>query len=162
MPTQVSCGILLYRQRDVLEFFLIHPGGPYNKNALWGIPKGHLEKSDTSKLTCAIREITEEIGMSISYDHKRLIDLEPIKQNKHKKVYCWAYEYDLDEGLLEGDRFEVNSNKIEVEYPKKSGIIINVSEVDDGRYFTYTEARNFIVPKQLDFLSELISLKESK
>ena len=48
MPKQ-SAGILLYRKTNGhLEFFLVHPGGPFFKNkddGAWSIPKGVVEQN---------------------------------------------------------------------------------------------------------------------
>lgn len=47
MKAKISAGILLYRRREgVIEFFLVHPGGPFWKNkdeGAWSVPKGEVE-----------------------------------------------------------------------------------------------------------------------
>ena len=54
-----SAGILLYRKADdVLEVFLVHPGGPFFKNkdaGAWSIPKGEF-LVDEEPLAAAKRE----------------------------------------------------------------------------------------------------------
>src|SRR5213078_887949 len=89
MP-KTSSGILLYRffNQD-LEFFLVHPGGPFFKNkddGHWTIPKG--EPNDGEGLAeCALREFSEETGLSIT---GKMIELKPVQQKGGKKVYAWA------------------------------------------------------------------------
>ena len=154
MAKQISCGILLYRITDVPEFFLVHPGGIYNKNALWGIPKGHVEK-DERFINTAIREFQEEVGANIIVKN-RLITLGYIKQNKNKNVYCWGYNYDL------GDNYEVKSILTEIEYPKNSGLFINVPEIDKGKYFTAESCKDLIIRAQFEFIVRLINILERK
>lgn len=149
MSKTISCGILLFRKNKELEFFLVHPGGIYNKNAKWGIPKGHLEKNDKNEKAAAIREFLEETGSNISFNEKMLISLGHIKQNKHKTVYCFAYNYDL------GDDFKVKSNMTKVEFPKNSGNIIEVEEVDNGKYFTFDQCKESMLESQFYFVKTL-------
>ena len=47
---KASAGLLLHRNRDGVEIFLVHPGGPYwaNKDlGAWSLPKG---SSRTAKI----------------------------------------------------------------------------------------------------------------
>lgn len=149
MSNTISCGILLFRKNKNIEFFLAHPGGVYNKNAKWGLPKGHLEKSDANKKDAAIREFLEETGANITFDKNKLISLGSVKQNKHKTVYVWAYEFDLE------DDFKVRSNLIWVEFPKKSGKFIEVPEIDDGKYFSFDDCKKYMLESQFLFVELL-------
>lgn len=140
-----SCGILLYRFKKDYEYFLIHPGGPYNKNAKWGIPKGRTEKTDDDYLSTAIREFSEEVG-PIDFSKNLFIQIPHIKQNKHKILHCYLYNYDL------GNDYVVKSNYVDVEYPSHSGKIISVPEVDDGKYFSYHECQDNMIPSQFPII----------
>jgi predicted NUDIX family NTP pyrophosphohydrolase len=64
MPER-SAGILLYRTVHArLEFFLVHPGGPFwarKDEGAWSIPKGLIAEGE-APLEAAIREFTEETG----------------------------------------------------------------------------------------------------
>ena len=59
-----SAGLLLYRnQKEQIEVFLVHPGGPlWAKKDLgaWSIPKGEFEEEEP--LLAAKREFQEETG----------------------------------------------------------------------------------------------------
>lgn len=64
-----SAGILLFRKKDeLIEFFLVHPGGPFFAKkdlGFWTVPKGELNEGEDA-LTAAIREFKEEIGQSLT------------------------------------------------------------------------------------------------
>src|SRR5687768_8790671 len=65
MPKQ-SAGLLTYRrQRDRVEFFLVHPGGPFWRKkdlGAWSIPKGEFADGE-DPLKAARREFQEETGV---------------------------------------------------------------------------------------------------
>src|SRR4249919_2224474 len=95
-----SAGILLYRfnQTD-LEFFLVHPGGPFWKNkdlGTWSIPKGEFEDAE-EPLKAAQREFEEETGQKID---GKFIPLDPVKMKSGKIIYAWAIEKDIDPQVL--------------------------------------------------------------
>ena len=59
-----SAGTLLYRQgAEGLEVLLVHPSGPYNRRAPWGIPKGEPDEGETDLEKTARRETREETGV---------------------------------------------------------------------------------------------------
>src|SRR5262249_18002126 len=80
--SEVSAGILAFRQKPALELLLGHPGGPYwhNKDdGAWSIPKGNVESDDL--LTCAKREFTEETGLTPAGP---FVTLRPLRQKSGK------------------------------------------------------------------------------
>ena len=140
MP-KTSSGILLYRfiNQD-LEFFLVHPGGPFFKNkddGHWTIPKG--EPNDGEELVdCALREFSEETGFSIT---GKMIELKPIQQKGGKKVYAWAMP-----GYI--DPVQIKSNMVELEWPSASGKIQRFPEIDKASWFSRDQAMGKINPAQ--------------
>ncbi len=146
-----SAGLLLYRKSgSVLEFFLIHPGGPfYVKKDLgvWSVPKGEFEV-DEEPLDAAIREFEEEVGKKIEGD---FIELQPVIQKGGKKVLCWAVEGDIDPQTLK-------SNTFEMQWPPKSGKMQSFVEVDRGDWFTYEKAILAIKDRQIPLLDQLITI----
>ena len=147
--TRVSAGIVLYRLRDgVLEVLLGHPGGPYftSKDAgYWSIPKGEVEP-DEDLLSVAIREFGEETGHAVGT--ARLVDLGSIVQKGGKVVHAWAVEGDLNPA-------SAKSNMFRLEWPPRSGLYIEVPEVDQVAWFDGTEARRRIKDTQIPLIERL-------
>lgn len=143
-----SAGILLYRtENNVLQVFLVHPGGPfYLKKDLgvWTIPKGEFNEEE-DPLACAKREFAEETGVEITGD---CIALTPIKQKGGKMVYAWAVKGNLDPAML-------HSNTFSLEWPPRSGKFKEFPEVDRGGWFGIASAREKILPSQVGLVDEL-------
>ncbi|RYY36851.1 MAG: NUDIX domain-containing protein [Sphingobacteriaceae bacterium] len=154
MPKQAA-GILLYRFFDnQLQFFLVHPGGPFWKNkdaGAWSIPKGEFD-NDEDTLTAAKREFEEETGQKI---HGEFVPLQPVKQRSGKIVYAWAVEGDID---IEN----VVSNTFDFEWPPRSGKYINIPEVDRGAWFTLDAANVALNPGQVPLLDNLVKILNHK
>jgi len=150
-----SAGILLYKGiHETLEFFLVHPGGPFfaKKNeGWWTVPKGELLPEELP-LNAAIREFKEETGYAVS---STFIELQPITQKAGKKVFCWAAE-----GTLQA--IDIVSNTFEIEWPPKSGLKKQFPEIDKAGWFNYAEAVKLINERQVAFLDELIRILNTK
>lgn len=148
MSHKQSAGLLLYRrQKNNLEVFLVHPGGPFWKNkdnGSWSIPKGEFTE-DEQPLMAAIREFKEETGKAVS---GKFLKLNPIKQKSGKKVFAWAIEKNIAAS-------DIVSNKFEMEWPPRSGKIKLFPEVDRASWFMITEARQKINSAQIEFLADL-------
>lgn len=142
-----SAGILLFRRRaSVMEFFLVHPGGPFwqHKHAgAWTIPKGEFTDEE-EPLAAAKREFAEETGTEIN---GTFIPLNPVKQKAGKMVYAWAVEGDIDADAIV-------SNNFKAEWPYKSGKWNTYPEVDKAAWFSFDEACRKINPAQVSFLQE--------
>src|SRR5580698_8734361 len=147
MPKR-SAGLLMYRRiGDELEVFLVHPGGPIwakKDKGVWTIPKGEYEP-DENPLTAARREFEEETGFQAAGN---FVDLGSIKQKSGKVVNAWAFEGDCDPTNL-------TSNTCEIEWPPRSGRRLEIPEVDRGRWFSISEAREYIRDEQRAFLDNL-------
>ena len=134
MTKKQSAGLLLYRRnKNSLEVFLVHPGGPFWKNkdeGCWSIPKGEFDESE-QPLMAAIREFNEETGKMVS---GRFLKLNPVKQKSGKKVFAWAIEKDIIPA-------EIISNKFEMEWPPRSGKLQSFPEIDKASWFLINEAR---------------------
>jgi predicted NUDIX family NTP pyrophosphohydrolase len=148
MPKQ-SAGILLYRfSSNQLEFFLVHPGGPFfaKKDAgAWSIPKGEFT-GEENPLDAAKREFREELGIAPS---GRFIELIPVKQRSGKIVYAWALEGDIDPE-------RVVSNTFELEWPPKSGKKQHFPEIDKGEWFGITAVKQKINKAQAALVVEVV------
>jgi len=148
---RLSAGILLYRQTpDGVEVLLGHPGGPYFENkdvGAWSIPKGQAENGE-DLLSVAKREFGEETGHVVG-SSSRLIALGSIRQRGGKTVHAWALEGDLDPT-------EAWSNTFQMEWPPRSGIFIDVPELDQVAWFTPQQARVAMNPAQMPLVETLL------
>jgi predicted NUDIX family NTP pyrophosphohydrolase len=150
MP-QVSVGMLIYRWREnILQVFLVHPGGPFwtNKDAgAWSIPKGVLEPGE-DPVEGAQREFHEETGFRV---RGRLIPLGAVKAHAGKTIRAWAAEGDYDPG-------KVKSNLFSMEWPPRSGRQREFPEVDRAAWFGIEEAHEKIHRGQVPLLGELVGI----
>src|SRR5579862_3829476 len=124
-----SAGILLHRgQGDALEVLLVHPGGPiwtHRDAGAWSIPKGEYVDGE-DPLDAARREFEEELGSAAPAGEAA--DLGEIRQKSGKRVRAWAIPGDLDAtGIV--------SNTFELEWPPRSGKLIEIPEVDRAEWF---------------------------
>ena len=147
MPKQ-SAGLLLYRRKQHrVEVFLVHPGGPFwakKDLGAWSIPKGEYA-GDEEPLLAARREFHEETGCAINGE---FIALGAIRQAGGKLVSAWAVEGDCDPANL-------RSNLCQVQWPPRSGRMIEIPEVDRGAWFSLREAHERILAGQQPFLDLL-------
>jgi predicted NUDIX family NTP pyrophosphohydrolase len=145
---------VLHRTRDqVVEVFLVHPGGPLwrNKDAgAWSIPKGEFVDGEDA-LAAARREFFEETGRRID---GRFVALTPVRQRGGKVVHAWAVEGDIP---LEG----LASNTFAMEWPPRSGRMQSFPEVDRYAWFPLDEARLRINEAQRALVGELAALRGS-
>jgi predicted NUDIX family NTP pyrophosphohydrolase len=150
MASKTSAGLLLYRNHGAVEVFLVHPGGPFwaKKDAgAWSIPKGEPQAGE-DRLDAAKREFAEETGFKID---GTFTPLQPVRQAGGKVVYAWAIEGDCDAGAI-------RSNHVTIEWPPRSGRLLEVPEVDRAEWFALDEARIRINAAQSAFLDEVESL----
>ncbi len=147
MPRR-SAGLLMYRRgSQELEVFLVHPGGPFwaNKDLQsWSIPKGEYAE-DEVPLEAARREFEEETGFAAQGN---FLELGSVKQSGGKVVSGWAFAGDCDPGNL-------TSNYCQIEWPVRSGRVIEFPEVDRGAWFSIADAREHILKSQRPFLDVL-------
>jgi predicted NUDIX family NTP pyrophosphohydrolase len=144
-----SAGLLMYRRRDGhLAVFLVHPGGPFwakKDLGAWSIPKGEYSHGELP-LEAAKREFQEETGFAVEGS---FLELGSVKQPGGKMVFAWAVEGDCDPGKL-------ISNLCQIEWPPRSGRLIEIPEVDRGAWFSLSEAKERIFKSQAPFLDMLL------
>lgn len=143
-----SAGIVLFRSHDGrTEVLLGHLGGPYwakHHERAWSIPKGIVEPGE-ELLSAARREFTEELGVPVPAGD--LVPLGSVRQSK-KTVHVWALAADLDPDSVSPGTFDM-------EWPPRSGQLIEVPELDRVAWFGLDAAREVIVAAQAAFLNRL-------
>jgi predicted NUDIX family NTP pyrophosphohydrolase len=153
MP-KVSAGLLIYRkQSGVLEFFLVHPGGPFfakKETGVWGIPKGEIDEGEDA-LAAAQREFEEETGFKAEGP---FMSLTPVMQKGGKIVHAWALKGDYNPEKMK-------SNTFTMEWPPHSCRQQEFPEVDRAGWFTINEAKQAVNPAQIGFLEELQQMIQS-
>ena len=150
--SQVSAGLLIFRfNGGALEFFLVHPGGPFfakKDEGVWGIPKGEVDAHE-DLLQTALREFEEETGIKPTGEY---ISLGHIKQKNGKIVHAWAVAGDWDKTK------PIRSNTFTIEWPPHSGQQQEFPEIDQGRFFDTETARQKINPAQVRLIERLQKL----
>jgi predicted NUDIX family NTP pyrophosphohydrolase len=140
---------MMYRRRSPsLEVFLVHPGGPFFAKkdlGAWTIPKGEYLEGELP-LEAAKREFQEETGFPVP---ETFLDLGSIKQAGGKIVAAWAFEGDCDPAKM-------ISNHCEVEWPPRSGRLIEIPEADRGAWFSIDEAKEHIKSTQIPLIDRLV------
>lgn len=148
----VSAGLLLYRgPAGRREVFLVHPGGPFwakKDEGAWSVPKGLVAPGE-DELAAAWREFQEETGMDVSAFGPPL-DLGTFVQPSGKRVHVWAVEGDCDAAQL-------RSNLCAIEWPPRSGRMLQIPEVDRGGWFDATQARLKILKGQRPVLEKFFA-----
>ncbi len=134
---QRSAGILPVRELNgELQFFLVHPGGPYFARrdlGAWSIAKGLIEEGE-DPLAAAQREL--------GY----------VRQKNGKRVEAWAVAADLDPDALV-------SNTFEIEWPPRSGKRRTFPEADRAAWLDFATASEKILPAQLPLLERAVALR---
>lgn len=137
----------MFRRSGTLEVFLVHPGGPFWRKkdlGAWTVPKGEYEAGE-EPLDAARREFEEETGFAVGGD---FLPLGEITQASGKVVTAWAVEGDCDASRLV-------SNTCQVEWPPRTGRMIEIPEVDRGAWFPISQAREKIFTAQRPLLERL-------
>ncbi len=149
--TKRSAGLLMHRRRDSgIEVLLIHPGGPYwsgKDDGAWSIPKGEIEEGEEVQ-DAARREFEEETGLLPRGD---FYPLKPVRLKSGKTVYAWLFEGDWDPANLRSSTFTM-------EWPPRSGRMLECPEADRAAWFSLERAGVKIQKGQLGFLKELSTL----
>ena len=149
-----SAGLLLYRSGPTgWEVLLVHPGGPFwaGKDAgAWSIPKGEYG-SDEDPHTAAVREFTEELGFPPPPAPGPDLDLGVARQSAAKTVVAFARPGDADADA-------VCSNRIEIDWPPRSGRRLSIPEVDRAAWCNPEAARQRLVRGQVVLLDRLLEI----
>lgn len=151
-----SAGILLYKkEQEQILILLAHFGGPYWENkdqGAWSVQKGIVELKE-KVIDAAKREVVEETNIYINNPITFLAS----KKVSKKKLAIMFYSY------FDGDISNFKSNTFKMEWPKNSNQMKEFPEMDKLKWFTITEAKQYIHPTQKFFIDKLEEkLYESK
>lgn len=152
MKQHLAAGLLMCNHlTGTVQFFLVHPGGPYyaNKDAgVWTIPKGIPEENE-ELMDTARREFFEETGIP---SRPPFHDIGTVKQKGGKVVHAWTFlgEWDPATGI--------SCNNFTMEWPPRSGKMGEFPEMDRGKWMDYEEARRMINAAQIPFLDRAKAL----
>jgi predicted NUDIX family NTP pyrophosphohydrolase len=117
----------------------------------WSIPKGEYEPGEDA-LAAATREFEEELGTEAPAGP--LTDLGEVKQKSGKIVSAWAVAGNLDVT-------EITSNTVEVQWPPRSGKMLEIPEVDRAEWFGLQAAREKINAAQAELLDRLAAILDT-
>ncbi len=127
----------------------MHPGGPFwaTKDAgAWSVVKGEYADGEEAS-AAAEREFAEEVGVPAPPGPR--IDLGQVKQASGKLVRVWAVEapdFEVD---------QVASNRVEMEWPPRSGRRQSFPEVDRAEWMSAETARVRLIRAQVAFVDRL-------
>ena len=133
------------------QVLLAHMGSPWwakKDIGAWTIPKGEVEEGE-EPLDTAKREFTEELGLQVP--EGKLLELGMIEQHNNKTVTAWAIEADIDASNIE-------SNKVEIEWPPRSGKKQQFPEIDRANWFGLAEAVQKTVRGQAELFEKLANI----
>lgn len=156
---KTSVGIICYRvnKNNEIEFFVGHPGGPFwTRKDMWMFFKGQVEETDSSLLSTAIREFNEETGIDLSnIDESNFCYLGEIVQRSKKHVHAYCIKYNFDE-------LNCQSNLTTIEYPPKSGEMIEVHEIDSYSWMTFDVLKDKTLEAHLPFYEKILKNNQTR
>jgi len=132
-----------------VELLLGHMGGPFwlsRRAAAWSAPKGGVEPGERPE-AAAEREYREETGLEPPQGPR--VPLGDAVQRSGKTVRLWAVEADPD---LAGFR----PCTFSMEWPRGSGRILDVPELDRLAWVTPAEAETLLVAGQRPFIARVL------
>ena len=155
MPV-MSAGLLLYRivpsesADPALEVLIAHMGGPFwvrKTDGAWTIPKGEFDPDVESPLDAAQREFTEELGVDAP-------------AGEYAELGTFAYSSGKRIVVFVGDGAEFapeafDYGTFDLEWPPRSGRVVEFAEVDDARWVAAAEASVLLVKGQRPALEAL-------
>lgn len=154
---RLSAGLLpVCRRADGrLEVFLAHFGGPFwagKEFGAWSIVKGEYDPATEGPEAAARREWVEEIGAPVPPGPWH--DLGRVRQSAAKTIQAFAILVrEPDEVVF------VESNRTSVQWPPRSGRVIDIPEMDRAQWWGVDAARERLVRAQGAYLDRVSSVE---
>ena len=123
-------------------------GGPFwarKDEAAWSAPKGGVEPFESAD-AAAEREFLEETGLHAPAGQR--LSLGDVRQRSGKVVRLWAVAAELD-------ITDFRPGTIELEWPRGSGRLLRIPEIDRLEWTPVSTARARLVAGQRAFLERL-------
>lgn len=150
MAKTLAAGIFLVRKNGTL--LVCHPTN--HADTFWSIPKGKLDENETP-LAAAIRETFEESNISLIFNEKNIVALEPVNYgHKKKMLYPFVFLESRSE-FLNWDAFDVRCNS---NVPLDRG---GFPEMDAFKWIPIEEARPLLHETQAACLDKIKHLFET-
>jgi 8-oxo-dGTP pyrophosphatase MutT (NUDIX family) len=150
MSKTLAAGVFLVRKNGTI--LICHPTN--HKPDFWSIPKGKLDDNETP-LAAAIRETFEESNISLLFNEKNIIALEPVNYGHKKKMLYPFVFFESMSVVLNWDNFDIKCNS---NVPLDRG---GFPEMDDYKWVTIDEARPLLHETQAACLDKIKSLIEA-
>lgn len=134
-----------------IEVFLGHMGGPFwarKDDRAWSVVKGEYDPATEDPLAAARREFEEETGVDLPVSEA--IPLGEARSSA-KLIQVWAVPADRSLAF-------VSSSTFTLEWPPRSGRLVEFPEIDRADWFTLERARSAVVTSQVPFLERLARL----
>lgn len=140
--SRTSAGLLMYRRVDgKVQFFLVHPSGPYLRNqdlGTWTIPKGEIKPGEVA-LSAACRRFAEDIGLPA---FGPFIPLRAVRDRSGNLVHGWAFEV-ADDAATRAEELQM-------------------AAADRAEWLTPQAAKFRIDPAQSHWIDELVAQLQSR
>ncbi len=115
----VTCDVLVYDGKKTL--LCKRANNPYK--GYWSLPGGFLEETETLKV-CAIREVKEECGLTLSEDSLEFFDYHDFLCDPRGQSLNMFFTYDIN---------------------KSYGTLITTDESSDFKFVDVSELKNFLI-----------------
>lgn len=132
-----------------------HPTG--HKPNFWSIPKGKLDKGETS-YDAALRETWEETNVDLG-EVTAMYELDTIKYKSKKKKLKPFVVFEDENRKIDSSKFDLKCNSFVGIHSKWNA---GLPEMDDFKWITLEEAKDVLHQAQIECLETITQLIKSK
>jgi 8-oxo-dGTP pyrophosphatase MutT (NUDIX family) len=150
MSKTIAAGVFLVKKNGTV--LICHPTNHHAD--FWSIPKGKLDEGETA-LAAAIRECFEESNISLLFNEKNMIALEPVNYGHKKKMIYPFVALESRTENLDWDKFDVKCNS---NVPLDRG---GFPEMDDFKWVSFEEASSLLHETQVACLDKVKAFYET-